>query len=158
MKINFWKTILLAGFLVGSLDIIAALTNFYIQTGKNPVVVLRYIASAVFGKKDAYDPNNNLMPALGLLFHYGIAYGWTTFFFLIYPRLKFMSATRILTGFLYGIFVWAMMTFVVIPLTSLGSSPLVLKQAIIAIAILILAIGMPLSFIAYRCYYGLKGK
>jgi uncharacterized membrane protein YagU involved in acid resistance len=130
--------------------------NFYIQTGKNPVIVLRYIASAVFGKKAAYAENNSLMPALGLLFHFIIAYSWTILFFLIYPRLKFMSANRILTGILYGIFIWAMMTFIVLPTAFGESSPIVMKQALIASAILIVAIGLPLSFIAYRCYYGMK--
>lgn len=156
MKINFWKTIVLAGLLVGSLDIIAALVNSYIQTGKNPVIVLRYIASAVFGKKVAYAEDNNLMPALGLLFHFIVAYSWTVLFFLIYPRLKFMSANRILTGILYGIFIWTMMTFIVLPVSFGRSSPIVMKQALIAIAILIVAIGLPLSFIAYRCYYEMK--
>jgi len=156
VKKGLLKTILLAGFLVASLDIMAAMTNFYIQTRKDPIIVLRYIASAVFGKKAAYDGSDTMMPVWGLLFHFIIAYAWTTLFFLLYLRLKFMSANRALTGIVYGVFIWAMMTRVIIPLTSLGSSPIVWKQAFIAIGILILAISMPLSFIAYRYYNGLK--
>ncbi len=147
---------MLAGFLVGSLDILAAMANFYIQTGKDPVIVLRYIARAVFGKEAAYDEANSLMPVWGLLFHFIIAYSWTTLFFLLYLRFKFMSANRVLTGIVYGVFIWVMMTRVIIPLTTLGSSPIVWKQALIAIGILIIAISMPLSFIAYRYYNGLK--
>jgi len=156
VKKGLLKTILFAGFLVGSLDILAAMANFYIQTGKDPIIVLRYIARAVFGKQAAYDEANSLMPVWGLLFHFIIAYCWTTLFFLLYLRLKLMSVNRVLTGIVYGIFIWAMMTRVVIPLTSLGPSPIVWKQAFIAIGILILAISMPLSVIAYRYYNGLK--
>ncbi len=156
MEKGLLKTILLAGLLVGSLDILAAMTNFYIQTGKDPIIVPRYIASAVFGRKAAYDEANGLMPVWGLVFHFIIAYGWSTLFFLLYQRLKFMSANRLLTGIVYGVFIWVMMNRVVIPLTKLGSSPIVWKQAFIAIGILIVAISMPLSFIAYRYYKGLR--
>jgi hypothetical protein len=45
------STILLAGVIAGTLDIIAACTQYYINTGKGPGNVLRYVASGVFGKK-----------------------------------------------------------------------------------------------------------
>src|SRR5688500_17155151 len=72
LKRNFWRTILFSGLLVGSLDITAALVQFYIKTGKDPLIVLKYIASAVFGK-DAY-AGGNKMAIYGLLFHFIIAF------------------------------------------------------------------------------------
>lgn len=145
------KAVLLAGLLVGSLDIIAAFISFYVQTGRDPVIVLKYIASAVFGKK-AY-ANGVMMPLLGLLFHFVIAYGWTILFFLVYPRLRMLSYNRILTGILYGIFVWVIMNRVVLPMSKAAISPVFnWKQALIGTGILVIAIGMPLSFLAYRFY------
>jgi hypothetical protein len=47
---KFWPTVFLSGLLVGTLDITAALVQFYIKTGKDPLIVPKYIASAVFGK------------------------------------------------------------------------------------------------------------
>jgi uncharacterized membrane protein YagU involved in acid resistance len=138
---------------VGSLDIIAALVNFYTKTGKDPQIVLKYIASAVVGK-EAFS-NGFSMSLLGLLLHFLVAFIWTLFFFWIYPRLKFLSANRILSGFLYGIFIWAIMSHVVVPLTkATPGGAFNLKQAAIAAAILIGAIGLPLSFIAYKYYKG----
>ena len=146
------KTIALAGFLVGSLDIIAALTNFYIKTGKDPLIVLKYIASAVFGK-EAYS-GGNIMAAWGLLLHFLIAFIWTIFFFLIYPKLKILSFNRIVTGIVFGIFIWVVMNRVVVPMSKASVGAFDLKQAIIAVLILIGAIGLPLSFIAHKYYKG----
>ena len=152
MKKNFWKTIVLAGLLVGSLDIIAALVNFYCKTGKDPQIVLKYIASAVCGK-DAF-AGGTTMSALGLLLHFMVAFIWTIFFFWIYPKLKFLSFNRVLTGILYGIFIWFVMSHAVVPLSKASVGAFNLKQAAIAALILIGAIGLPLSFIAYRYYKG----
>jgi uncharacterized membrane protein YagU involved in acid resistance len=156
LKKNFWKTILLAGLLVGSLDIIAALVNFYSKTGKDPQIVLKYIASAVVGK-EAF-AGGTAMSAKGLLFHFLIAFIWTIFFFLIYPKLKILSVNRIVTGIIYGIFIWAIMSQVVVPMSKASVRAFDLKQAIIDVLILIGAIGLPMSFIAYKYYKGKAGS
>ena len=140
----------MSGLVVGSLDIIAALTNFYIRTGKDPLVVLKYISSAVFGK--AAFSGDNSMNILGLLLHFLIAFIWTIFFFLIYPKLRLISWNRIITGIIYGIFIWLIMSLVVVPMSKASGSTFNIKQAIIAVLILIGAIGLPLSFIAHRYY------
>ena len=150
MKKNFCKTIFLAGLLVGSLDIIAALVNFYIKTGKDPLIVLKYIASAAFGKS-AFS-GDSLMAVWGLLLHFLIALIWTIFFFFLYPKLKMLSWNRILTGIVFGIFIWLVMTQLVVPMSKASGGSFHLKQAIIAVLILIGAIGLPLSFIAHRYY------
>ena len=149
MEEHFWKTILLSGLLVGSLDIIAALVQFYSKTGKDPLIVLKYIASAVFGKS-AFSENS--MAVWGLLLHFLIAFIWTIFFFLIYPKLKLLSWNRIVTGIIYGIFIWIIMTQVVVPISKATAGAFNIKNAIIAVLILIAAIGIPLSFIAHRFY------
>jgi uncharacterized membrane protein YagU involved in acid resistance len=155
MKKNFWKTIVLAGLLVGSLDIIAALVNFYIKTGKDPLIVLKYIASAVFGKS-AFS-GGNTMAIWGLLLHFLIAFIWTFFFFLLYPKLRLLSWNRIITGILYGIFIWIIMNQLVVPISKATAGAFNMKQAIIAVLILIAAIGIPLSFIAHR-YYAVRAR
>lgn len=149
MKKHFWRTVLFAGLLVGSLDIIAALAHFYIKTKKDPVIVLKYIASAVFGNA-AYTEDN--MAVYGLAFHFLVAFVWTLFFFLIYPKLKLISFNRVLTGIVYGIFIWLVMTRLVVPMSRAATGAFDLKQAIIGATILIVAIGIPLSFIAKKFY------
>jgi hypothetical protein len=154
LKKNLTKTILGAGFLVGSLDIIAALVQFVIKTNKNPVIVLQYIASAVFGPA-AY--GSKQMAVWGLLFHFMIAFGWTLLFFLLYAKLRLLSWNRVVTGVLYGIFIWMMMTQLILPLTKINQGPFDVTQATIAVLILIGAIGLPLSFIAHRYFNKRQG-
>jgi len=143
----------LAGLLVGSLDIIAAIVNFYARTGKDPQIVLKYIASALVGK-EAF-AGGTPMSALGLILHFLIAFIWTMFFFWVYPKLGFLSFNRILTGILYGIFIWIIMSHVVVPMSKASVGAFDVKQAAIAALILIGAIGLPLSFIAHH-YYKVK--
>lgn len=143
------KTILWAGLLVGALDITAA----FIQTmvyGRNPVRVLNFIASGVFGKEAL--AGDGSFAFYGLVFHFCIAMGWTIIFFLIYPRMKFLSKNRILTGVGYGFFIWVMMNRIVLPLSNVPRGPFRITGAIIGIGILIVAIGLPLSFIANRVF------
>lgn len=155
MKNSFWKTVFLAALLVGSLDIIAALVNFYSKTGRDPVIVLKYIARAVVGK-EAYS-GGNAMAVLGLLLHFLVAFIWTFFFFFIYPKLKLSSVNRILVGIVYGILIWIIMNYVILPMTKVPGGPFSLKQAAVDTLILIGAIGLPLSFIAHK-YYKVKKK
>ena len=146
-KPDLTKTILLAGLLVGTLDITAALINFYINTHKNPTIVFRYIASAVFGRTRAYSEEGNMI-FLGALFHYLIAYFFTILFFILYINFRFMSKNRLLTGIFYGILIWAVMNLVVVPI-ALGNYVKWNQQTWINLLILICMIGIPLSFIAH---------
>ena len=141
------RTILFAGLLVGSLDLIAALTNFYINTHKDPTIVFRYIASAVFGRTRAYSEGGNMI-FMGAIFHYLIAYFFTIIFFILYINFGIMSKSRLLTGIAYGILIWAVMNLIVVPI-ALNIYVKWNQQTWINLVILICMIGLPLSFIAY---------
>jgi hypothetical protein len=149
------KTILLAWLLVATLDGASA----SIQTalyGRDPIGVYNYIASAVFGPVAL---TGGLSYAfLGLLFHYFIAFCWTRLFFFIYPRLRLMSINRVATGISYGLFIWVIMNRIVVPLSNTPKFPFRFQSALIGASILIVMIGLPLSFIAHRYYYGSPKK
>ena len=146
-------TIFWVGLLAGTLDILAAFTQYYLSYHKNPLRVLLYIASAVFGKK-AYT-EGHIMYWAGALFHYLIAYAFTLFFFLIYPRLAILSINRFLTGILYGIFTWSVMNLGVLPMARMSSPSFHWPKSLISVGIIIAAIGMPVSYLAYRYYFGI---
>jgi hypothetical protein len=146
---NLWTVIFWAGLLVGTLDISGAIINSLANNG-NPKMIFPYIASAVFGK-EAFSGGTS-MSIIGGLFHYVVAYSFTVFFFLIYPKLHFLSVNRLLTGFLYGIFIWCVMNLIVVPLTQINKFPKWNAKLPIQAGILIVAIGIPLSFIAYWYY------
>ena len=147
---NASKIILTAGLIAGTLDISAAFIQFYIKTGKNPLVILKYIASGAFGPTARSGGTGTML--WGLVFHYMIVFGATLFFFWIYPRLKFMSVNRWVTAIVYGIFIWAVTNLVIVPLSLINKFPSNLGQSVIAALILIVAIGLPLSFIIGNYY------
>lgn len=143
------KAILWAGIVVGTLDILAAIIQTLIY-GRNPLGMLQYIASGIFG--EASFSGGYPFAVYGLIFHYGIAFGWTVCFFLIYPKMNLLSKNKFLTGFVYGLFVWLIMNRVVLPLSNVPSAPFNLARSIMAMLILVCAIGLPLSFLGHRYY------
>ncbi|MBV9986466.1 MAG: hypothetical protein JO301_02230 [Chitinophagaceae bacterium] len=143
---NATKVLLLAGLIAGTLDICTAFVQVYLRSSKSPLPVLNYISSAIFGKERAYAGGTPMM-ILGLLLHYFIAFAFTFFFFWLYPKWNALSKNRFLTAVGYGLFVWAVMNLVVVPLSRISRFPSDPKQAAIAAAILICMIGLPLSFI-----------
>lgn len=147
---NPFNTIVLAGLIAGTLDITAACLQYYIKTGKGPGNVLRFVASGVFGT-DAFKGGNEAA-AWGLVFHYIVAFLFTLFFFWIYPRMKFLSWNKVITGAGYGIFAWLVMNLLVVPLSNAPAIPFVLSKAIVAAAILMVCIGLPISLIVSRYY------
>ena len=148
---NPLQTILFAGLTAGLLDGAAAVINYLISTnGKNPVKIFNFIASGVFGKKAL--TGGWAMAGWGLLFHFIIACLFAGFFYFLYQRIKFLSKDIILTGIVYGIFVWLVMNIAVLPLSNTPPLPFVVSKAIIAVLILILCVGIPIAFVVHKSF------
>jgi hypothetical protein len=139
-----------SGLIVGILDAIAASLNAYISTGITPDRVFKFVASGAFGAR-AYSESHGMV-WIGLLFHFAIAIGWTILFFFAFSKLKLLHVNKILIGMIYGIFIWVIMNFVVIPLSSIGSRPFPFIGTIIMIMIHMFVIGIPISVLTSKYY------
>ena len=146
MKRSFLKSALIAGLITGTLDISAAFIQYFIQTGKSPVVILPFIASGVFGK-EAFT-GESIMIFWGLIFHFITAIIFAIFFFWLSRIFPSILKNKLLTGVLYGFFIWSVMQFIVLPLSNAPRSHLHFTGAVIAILILIVCIGIPLAYLA----------
>lgn len=147
--------ILAAGLIVGAMDAVAANAHAYLLRGTPPGAVWRYVASAVFGKSAGNGGPE--MIVWGLLFHLMVATGWTALFFLAYPKLRFLPANMVVAGMAYGLFVWLMMNFVVVPLTRITIGPIrPTTGTLLMILIHLFVIGVPISYLAHR-HYGKRG-
>ncbi len=145
------RAILVAGSIVGAMDAVAANAHAYLLRGTPPAAVWRYVASAVFGKSAG--TGGSEMVFLGLLFHLTVAIGWTGLFFVAYPRLRLLSANTLVSGMAYGLFVWLMMNFVVVPLTRITVGPIRLTSGtVMMILIHLFVIGVPIAYLAKRHY------
>ncbi len=145
------RIILLSWLLVGTLDICAAFTDYYINKGSSPLIVLKYIASGVMGPS-AYDGGTGTL-LLGLFFHYFIAACFTILFFWLYENVAFISKNKIVSVILYGVFMWIVTVLIVLPLSKAAHTPIEKMQPLKvakAILILIFMIGTPLMLIASK--------
>lgn len=140
-----YNTILKATFVAGTLDILIALVQFYLQSKRNPVVVLNYIASAVFSR--AAFTGGTLMALWGLFFHYVVTLFWAILFFMIYRKVNGVTGSNIITGIVYALVIWLGMNLVVLPLSAIPSMPFNIRSALTGAAILVIAVGLPFSFI-----------
>ncbi len=141
------KTIASAALLVGTLDLISALLLTLLRGGTF-LKLSQYIASGVFGD-DAFQ-GGTPMAVAGVFFHYIIATGWTVLFFTLYPAMKSYLKHPLFIAVAYGIFIWVVMNLVVLPLSNIPESPFNFGRALIAMLVLIVAIGLPLAFIGRR--------
>lgn len=142
------KVIFLTILLAGSLDIVAAFLDSFIRHGTRPIIVLQYIASALFGRS-AFSMGW-LSGILGLLFHYLIVTIWTLLFFLGYPKLKVSSRYKSFAGFTYGILIWSVMNFLVVPLSNTHKFPLTLGHALLGVLYVMFCVGLPVSLMYHR--------
>jgi hypothetical protein len=141
------KTILLAGFVAGTLDILCAI--FFLANG-NAAGVLRFIAKGALG--NAALEGGAEMILLGALFHYIIAFCFTVGYFVVFTYIPILKKQKILSGLLYGIFVWAVMQYLVLPLTHNPPGPVSFGNSWKSIVILMLAIGLPIALLIHKHY------
>jgi uncharacterized membrane protein YagU involved in acid resistance len=146
---TFAKALLLCLLIAGTLDISDALI-FYGLRGVPAAGLLRFIAACLVGVSALH--GGLAMAALGLAIHYTITLLWSALFLLAATRLTFLTRHAIASGLLYGVVIYVLMNYVVLPLTRLPPrthhlAPAVLVNGVLA---LMLFMGLPIALIAQR--------
>jgi hypothetical protein len=111
---SFAKALALCLLIAGTLDISDALI-FYGLRGTPPKLLLQAIASGLLGVSAFH--GGALTALLGLAIHYTITLFWATLFLLAATRLAVLTRYAILSGLLYGLIIYAVMNYLVLPLT-----------------------------------------
>jgi hypothetical protein len=109
--------ILLGGLIAGTLDIgAAALIN-----GRNPIVIVLVIASGLLGKASFQGG----LPAviLGLVLQWLMSLLIAAIFVLVSNRIPELKQHWILAGLAYGIGIFVVMNYLVVPLSEIGHLP-----------------------------------
>ena len=142
-----WKVIAGATLLVGTLDIFDAFI-FYGLRRVTPTRILQGIASGVLGR--AAFGMGQRSALLGLFFHFFIAFSATTVFLLASHKLP-VARHPFLYGTLFGVALYLVMNYIVLPLSQIGLRPTPpLIPLINGVAALVVCIGIPLALIARR--------
>ena len=130
---------------VGLLDILDAFIFFGLR-GVTPLRILQSIASGLLGRPSF--AGGAATAALGALLHFFIAFAVVATYFLASRRLPALARRPFLYGSLYGVLVYLVMTFVVVPLSAapmgLPSPPV----AVNGLLIHVLGVGLPSALFA----------
>jgi hypothetical protein len=142
-----WKVIAGATLLVGTLDISDAFI-FYGLRGVPPVRILQGIASGIYGRRAL--GMGNCSALIGLICHFFIAFCATSFFLLAARKLP-LARRPWLYGALFGVALYIVMNYIVLPLSKIGLRPMPpLVPLVNGVAALVFCIGIPLALIARR--------
>lgn len=147
-KKSLTHAILFAGLIAGILDGTAAVVSFLAKGGKDPIKIFNFIASGIFGPAGLQ--GGMPMAFAGLVFHMCIATIWAAIYFFIYPRITCPSKNWVVSGLLYGIFVWIGMNLVVVPLSNTPAMGKTVQGMITGTIILMLFIGLPVAYLASK--------
>jgi uncharacterized membrane protein YagU involved in acid resistance len=117
----------MGGLIVGALDLTYAIIVYSVH---QPILVPQTIASGVLGAK-AYQ-GGMASAALGIALHFFIATIWASLYYVASRKLKFLVYHAVLCGMAYGVVVYLLMHFVVVPLSAVppgGSTPFLYEAA-----------------------------
>jgi hypothetical protein len=143
--------VLWAGMICGILDIISVLLLYGIKGG-SPVRLLQGIAGGLLGAR-AFQGGIPIA-ALGLALHFVIALGAATVFYLASRELPILIERAILFGVLYGIAVFVVMNFVVLPLSAVAKRPFSLSAMGPQLIIHMIVVGPSIALMIRRFSQG----
>lgn len=139
---------LAGGLVAGAIDIIYASVFWAIKRGVAPQRILQSVAAGLLG--DASFTGGWATAALGLALHFVIATSMATVYFLVARRWAALWQGPLAFGAGYGLLLYVIMNFVVVPLSAAGpgsKDPLWVGMSIAVHAVLI---GVPIAVFARR--------
>ena len=139
---------LLVGWLLcGILDISSAIIITLYRHG-SPFRMLQGIASGMLGESSFQ--GGTATAALGLFLHFFIAFCAATVFFLASRRLGFLTRRPVISGFLYGIAVYFVMYWIVVPFSAIHRRPSSASAMVLPIIVHMFCVGLPISLCVRR--------
>ena len=141
------RTLTLSTLYSGLLDASAGALVYLIFKGLNPIQVLQYIASGIYG--EAAFPGGLLTAGVGLILHFVVAFAFAAGFFIVYPSVKLLSKNIWVTGLLYGLFSWLVMNLLVLPNSNVAKAPFNFISVLEVIWHMAL-VGLPIAILTKR--------
>lgn len=130
--------------LCGTLDLCDALVFSYARNHTAPERVLQSIAYGLEGRL-AYSQGWG-GALLGLVIHYAISLGWVALFVLLVRAVPALMREALAFGIVYGLLMYAVMNFGVLPHTHIGRRPIVFGPSLVnGVLALVLCFGVVLA-------------
>ncbi|HEX2203022.1 MAG TPA: hypothetical protein VHG91_06980 [Longimicrobium sp.] len=139
------RALLLGTLTVGVLDGLDAVV-FYGTMGVAPIRIFQSIASGLLGR-EAFA--GGLQTALlGALLHFFIAFAVVATYLAASRRIAALTRHAVLCGLLYGVAVYTVMNFVVLPLSAAGAGARTVPIVVNGLLIHMLGVGLPAALFA----------
>lgn len=144
------RAILTGGLIAGAIDITYACVFSYLRRGVPPARILQSVASGALGP--AASEGGTATAALGLAFHFLIALTWAAVYYLASRRLRVLARAPYLCGVVYGLLIFALMNYAVIPLSRapFGAPPPDSPAFSTGLLVHMLGIGLPVALAVRR--------
>ena len=141
------RAVVAGGAAAGVLDILAAFSVYGLR-GVGPVRILQSISSGLLGV-EAFR-GGGPTAALGLALHFFIATVAAAVYTLGSRLLPPLARRPLMFGPLYGVAVYLVMTFVVLPLSALPRRPFSPGLAAILLVVHMVCVGLPIALAVHR--------
>ena len=142
-----WATVLTAGLIAGALDILAAFV-VYGRLGATPVGILKSVARGLVGARATTGGLD--IAALGLVLHFFIACGAAAVYYAASRQWPALNRRPVVSGVVYGVVVWLVMNYVVVPLSAIGRFPTFTTVTAIIIVVHMVCVGLPIAMVVSR--------
>ena len=147
------KRILLGTLVVGALDILEVIV-FFAFRGVAPTRILQSVAAGLIGRGEAYEGGIRTA-LLGLGIHYCIAFVVVCVYYFASGRIAALRESPVIMGAIYGLLVYLVMNFVVLPYFSATGPPRFTMPGVLnGLFAHVFCVGIPAALIARRPMVG----
>ena len=143
-----WWLVFAGGLVAGTFDIVYACVFWAIKRGVSPHRILQRVASGWLG--EASMTGGWASATLGFVTHYFIATSMAVTYFLVARRWPALSERPVPYGIAYGLLLYGIMNYIVVPLSRAGPSNKDPLWVAMSIAVHLLLIGLPIALYARR--------
>ena len=133
-------TLLLGAIVIGTLDILYAIVFWY-PRGVAPARIFQSIAAGLFGRASFTGGTRTVL--IGAALHYFISLSIVVVYWLASRRYDLLVRRPILYGSIYGVLVYLIMNYVVIPLSATQRGPFMLSWVVCSVMVHAFLIGVP---------------
>jgi hypothetical protein len=141
------RAVLVGTLIAGTLDIFAAIVTWMLR-GVSATRVLQGVASGLLGREAVN--GGAASAALGLLLHFLVMSVIVAVFYFLSRKRTVLTTHWVVSGVLYGVAVYLVMTFIVVPLSAAPMGLPTLAAAVQGVLVHIFCVGLPIAFVAGR--------
>lgn len=143
-------SVLAGGIAAGTFDILYAWLFWKLKAGVSMQRILQSIAAGLLGNSSF--SGGSATAALGFTLHYLIAITMALMYYLVARRWLVLVRRPLLCGAIYGLMLYGIMNYIVVPLSAAGPGPNDPLWITLSIAVHMVLIGIPIALATRRAY------